>query len=94
MPVTHEKNKNDNDRQNITYIKARPLGEFYAFSRVGFSDKIIPSPSVFACAEEKIEKTSDRKKVVRDNKVFKILDRTSCTERLNIAKDVESKDTR
>lgn len=54
LPVTHDKDKENNKRQNAADIEPGPLWKFRAFSGVSFFDEVFPSPSAFARTEEQI----------------------------------------
>ena len=94
LPVSHNKDKGNDQRQDITDIESCPLWEFRSLAGIGFSDKVFPSPSPFACTEEKIYQTSERQQVVGNNKVFQILNGASGAERRDIAQYIKAEDAR
>ena len=50
-PVPLHKNKQNNQRQNISNINLRPLWKLNPLSFISLFHKVIPSPSIFACTE-------------------------------------------
>ena len=88
----HENEEHD-ERQDIFDVQAQPLREHEALAGVRFGDEIVPSPSVLSGTKQKVTKTSKRKKVIRNNKIFQIHDVASISEWLESGKYIESKYT-
>ena len=73
-PVALYEDKEYDYWQYVGDVYSCPLGEFEAFSGVGFFLEVFPSPSDFACAEEEVDQASDWEEVVAYEEVFQIQD--------------------
>ena len=91
--VTFQIDYNDNRRNSIGNIIFQTFREFHACTGIHLCNEIVLSPSVLSGTKQKVTKTSKRKKVIRNNKVFQIHDVTSISEWLESGKYIESKHT-
>ena len=64
-----------------------------AVAGVGLADEILPSPSIAARAEQKIDETAERKDVVADEEILEIQHAGAFAERLKVRPDIKAKDT-
>ena len=92
--VAFQINDHDDPRKNIRHITTDELREFQTVSRVGFPDKVVPSPSVFVGTEHQVYDRSQRKNVVGYEEIFQVHNVRSGAKRLEIREYTESEDTR
>ena len=52
--------------------KFRPFREFQSFSGIRFFQEVLPSPSITACTEQKIDQTSKWKQVITYQEILQI----------------------
>ena len=88
--IAHNKNEQDDQRQNIGNVNARPGGEFYALAGVGFCQEVFPAPAVSAGTEQQIDHAAQGQEVVGNNEVLEILNRGASAHRLETGPDVEA----
>lgn len=87
------KDKQHDQRQNIRHIHPCPFRESDSLSAVCLLCKLLPSPSIPAGAEQKINQTSKRKQIVAYQEIFKIQNIFSCAQRRNPTPYIKSENT-
>ena len=92
-PISLHKDKQYDQWQNIGYIESCPTRELDSTSCIRFFLELIPAPTIAACTEQKVDQASDWKQVITYNKVLKILNIASCSQRHEAAPYVESENT-
>lgn len=73
--IALNENEEDDNGQDVGNIEAKSLcRELYALTGVSFLDEVLPTPTAFACAEEKVYAGAEGKNIVGNNEVLKVED--------------------
>ena len=81
---TDQPDGKDDKGQNPLEIEAEETGEFQSFSGIDFCIKVILPPTEVPGAENGQNKSSERKQIIADNKIFKVKDIAGAAQRMEI----------
>ena len=93
LHITHREDNQHNQRQHIGDIRTDRRREFEPLARVGFTDEVIPTPTVAGSTEQQIDHRAKRQQVVGNDEVLHILNVADVRER-DAVPQVEAEDTR
>ena len=75
--VSQHEDCENNQGQDIAYVKSGPFWEVESFSKIGFCHEVFEAPSIAGSTEQQVNQAAKRKQVVADKKIFKIQDRSA-----------------
>lgn len=88
--IAHNKQQDDDRRQDIQQPRPNHAGKSESFSRICLGNKIFPAPTVPGAAEQQKNQGTRREQRIADQKIFKIEYACSRPERLKALPHVET----